>query len=113
MDKPSWIKAFPAPVIVCDRKGVIIDLNEAAIRHYASDGGADLIGKNALDCHPAAARQKLEQMLKSGEKNVYTTEKNGIKKLIYQAPWFENGEYAGFIEIDLEIPMEMAHFVRD
>ncbi len=28
--------------------------------------------------------------------NAYTIEKNGIKKLIHQTPWFENGEYTGF-----------------
>jgi hypothetical protein len=43
------------------------------------------------------------------EKNVYTIEKNGVKKLIYQSPWYYNGEYAGFVELSLEIPFEMEH----
>ena len=44
--------------------------------------------------------------------NVYTIEKNGIKKLIYQSPWFENGEMKGLVELSLEIPFEMPHFIR-
>jgi len=45
--------------------------------------------------------------------NIYTLEKDGIKKLIYQAPWYEGGEYAGVVELSVEIPFEMPHFVRD
>ena len=46
------------------------------------------------------------------QSNVYTIEKNGLKKLIYQSPWYQNGAYAGFIELSLEIPFELPHFVR-
>jgi len=46
------------------------------------------------------------------EKNIYTVEKDGIKKLIYQSPWFNDGQYAGFVELSLEVPFEMPHFVR-
>jgi hypothetical protein len=35
-----------------------------------------------------------------------------VKKLIYQTPWYAGGEYAGFVEISLEIPFEMPHFIR-
>jgi hypothetical protein len=52
-------------------------------------------------------------MLATGQANVYTIEKDGVKKLIYQAPWYREGEYAGFVEISLEIPAEMPHFVRE
>jgi len=45
--------------------------------------------------------------------NVYTTEKAGVKKLFYQAPWYEGGEYAGVVELSVEIPFEMPHFVRE
>ena len=39
-------------------------------------------------------------------------EKNGVKKIIYQSPWYKEGEYAGFVELSLEIPLEMPHFIR-
>jgi hypothetical protein len=51
-------------------------------------------------------------MLVEPTTNAYTIEKNGIKKLIYQTPWYENGVYQGFVELSLEIPFEMKHAVR-
>ena len=39
-------------------------------------------------------------------------EKNGVKKLIYQTPWYENGEFMGLVEFSLEIPFEMPHYIR-
>ena len=51
-------------------------------------------------------------MLKNHNLNAYTIEKNGVKKLVYQSPWFENGEFAGYIELSMELPAEMPHFVR-
>ena len=45
--------------------------------------------------------------------NVYTIEKGGKKKLIYQTPWYKDGQYAGFVELSLVIPAEMPHFIRD
>lgn len=108
----NWLKEFPAAVTVCDPDGIVLEMNDKAAKTYESDGGYALIGKNMLDCHPGLARQKTERLLAAKEKNVYTIEKNGVRKLIYQSPWYENGEYAGFVEISLEIPFEMPHFAR-
>jgi transcriptional regulator with PAS, ATPase and Fis domain len=109
----SWVKEFPGAVTVCDPDGIIIEMNDKAAKSFEDDGGRALIGKNVLDCHPAPARDELAGMMENRQTNVYTIEKNGIKKLIYQSPWYFNGEYAGFIEISMEIPFEMQHFVRD
>ena len=48
----------------------------------------------------------------TGGTNVYTIEKGGVKKLIYQAPWYQDGEYRGIVELSLPIPFVMPHFVR-
>lgn len=112
MAKNEWIKQFPGAVTVCDCKGTILEMNDKAAQTFEKDGGYSLIGKNLLDCHPEPARNKLQKMLDNCEKNIYTIEKNGVKKLIYQCPWFEDGQYAGFVELSLEIPFEMEHFVR-
>jgi hypothetical protein len=113
MSQHEWIKEFPANVIVCDADGIILELNDRAAAAYEKDGGLALIGKKLLDCHSEASRGKLQQMLSAHEKNVYTIEKNGVKKLIFQSPWYKNGgKYAGFVEISLELPLEMPHFVR-
>ncbi len=109
----SWIKEFPAAITVCDSKGIVVAMNDKSCLTFADDGGEKLIGTNLLDCHPEPARTKVADLLKSGKPNIYTIEKAGVKKLIYQSPWYENGKYAGFVEISLPIPREMPHFVRD
>ena len=110
--KHNWIKEFPAAVTVCDPQGVILEMYDKSAKSNEIDGGYDLIGQNMLDCHPEPARSKTERLLAVKEKNVYTIEKKGIKKLIYQSPWYQDGQYAGFVELSLEIPFELDHFVR-
>ena len=79
---------------------------------FARDGGAELIGRNVLDCHPEPSRSQLARMLTERTPNVYTIEKNGVRKLIYQSPWYERGEYRGFVELSLVVPESMPHRVR-
>mgnify|MGYP005845896133 CR=1 FL=1 len=112
MNEHSWIKEFPAAITVCDAEGVIVGMNDAAARSFATEGGYGLLGANVLVCHPEAARQKVTDLLRTHRTNVYTIEKNSKKKLIYQSPWFINGAFAGIVELSLEIPSEMPHFVR-
>ena len=109
----AWLKEFPGAVTVCDRGGVILEMNDKSAKTFAKDGGLALIGKNLFDCHPEPARSKLRGMMEARQTNVYTIEKDGIKKLIYQSPWYLDSEYAGFIELSLEIPFEMPHFIRE
>jgi len=113
VDAPSWTEEFPAAITVCDAEGRILTMNAAAAEVFAEDGGLKLIGRNVLDCHPEPARSKLRDMLSAGRRNVYTIRKNGKKKLIYQSPWYENGRYAGFVELSLLLPEPLPHFERD
>ena len=107
----EYFHNVPFSVTVCDKDGKILEMNETAERVLSH--GQHIIGQNLLDCHPEPARTKLMEMLKNHNLNAYTIEKNGVKKLIYQSPWFdENGEFAGYIELSMEIPMEMPHYVR-
>lgn len=112
MPDNAWIREFPAAITVCDRDGVILEMNERAAATFAADGGARLIGTNVLECHPEPARARLKGMLASGARNAYTIEKSGVRKLVWQSPWYERGEYRGFVELALEIPEELPHFVR-
>jgi hypothetical protein len=109
----DWVQDFPAAVTVCDCDGVILGMNTRAVATFATDGGAALIGTNVLNCHPEPSRTQLAGLLRSGNRNVYTIEKNGVRKLIHQSPWYRDGIYAGLVEISLELPAEMPHFVRD
>ena len=112
MDLPEWAKNFPGSITICDPQGVILAMNDKSAISYAKDGGLKLIGTNMLDCHPEPARSKVKEMLDKQILNVYSIEKHGVKKLIYQTPWVEDGHYRGFIELALEVPFEMPHFVR-
>jgi transcriptional regulator with PAS, ATPase and Fis domain len=112
MNEPDWISEFPAAITVCDEQGVLVAMNDRAADALQKDGGRGLIGKSILDCHPEPARTKTQTMLQKQEKNVYTIEKNGIRKLIFQSPWYKQGRYAGLVELSLEIPTEIPHFVR-
>ncbi len=112
MKENEWVKEFPGAVTVCNASGVLIGMNDRAAAALAQEGGRALIGKSILDCHPDPARAKTQELLAAGTKNVYTIEKKGVKKLIFQSPWFRDGKYAGLVELSLEIPFEMPHFVR-
>jgi transcriptional regulator with PAS, ATPase and Fis domain len=109
----EWLEKIDGNVIVCDADGTIIFMNETAIRNYAKDGGEALIGKNLMDCHNEASRRKLREMMTTHQKNVYTIEKHGRKKLIYQTPWMVGDVFKGIVEFSLEIPFEMPHYQRD
>jgi transcriptional regulator with PAS, ATPase and Fis domain len=113
MKRHVWVEEFAAAVTVSDVQGKIIEMNAKAAQTFEKDGGTKLIGKNVLECHPEPARSKLRSIMESRKPNVYTIEKAGAKKLIYQAPWTSRGEYAGLVELAIEIPFEMPHFVRE
>lgn len=108
----DWMQEFPGAVTVCDRDGIILFMNDKSRSTFTGEGDADLVGSSLLDCHPEPARAKLREMLAKAEKNVYTIEKKGKHKLIYQSPWYQDGEFAGLVEMSLEIPDNMPHFVR-
>jgi hypothetical protein len=109
----AWIKEFPGAVTVCDPDGIILEMNDKAAKTFEKDGGYALIGKSLFACHSEASVEKLKRLMEQRETNIYSIEKQGLKKLIYQSPWTQKGVYAGFLEISLEIPFELPHFVRD
>ena len=108
-DSINWARELPAAITVCDRNGVILEMNDKARSTFSGD----FVGRNVLDCHPEPARAKLAELLATGKSNVYTIEKKGIRKLIYQSPWFRDGQFAGLVEISLELPESVPHFRRD
>lgn len=113
MTQHDWVQEFSISVTVTDREGKIIEMNAKSAQTFEKDGGLKLIGTNALDCHPEKARSKLKEIMDKQKPNVYTIEKAGVKKLVYQAPWYQDGVYAGVVELAVEIPFKMPHFVRD
>ena len=106
----EWAKEMKCAVTVCDTEGVVLYMNDKACKTFASHG--NMIGKCMFECHSQRSLDKIHEMLTQGTCNCYTIQKGEVKKMIYQTPWFENGKVAGLVELSMEIPEEMPHFVR-
>lgn len=109
----TWITEFPGAVTVCDSTGVITEMNDRSAKAFEGDGGRALVGTNLLACHPEPSRSLVADLLANPRVNAYTIEKRGVRKLIYQAPWYRDGACQGLVELSLEIPESMPHFVRE
>jgi len=109
---PDWVKEFSGAVTVANTEGVIVYMNDLAAKTWKDRGGLELVGKNLSECHKGASLEKIAQIIETKTVNAYTIEKNGLKKLIYQAPWTVNNITCGIIELSLIIPFDMPHFIR-
>jgi hypothetical protein len=114
MQDNRWVKTFPAGIMAADAQGCITDMNDRCAETYQKDGGYELLGKSAINCHKGAALEKASRLWAEHELNVYTITKNGKKKLIYQAPWFIDDKFAGMVELSLPLPDgDLPHYDRD
>jgi hypothetical protein len=78
----------------------------------SKEGGKALVGRNLMDCHPPKAQEKLKKVMASRRPNVYTTERRGAKKLVYQCHWKNRGRVGGLVELSFELPSDIPNFVR-
>ena len=108
----NWANELNIAITLSDEEGKIIYMNDKSAKTFEKEGGKKLLGTRLKECHNANSNQMIERLMNNQETNVYTIEKNGIKKLIYQTPWYENGKFMGLAEFSLEIPYEMPHFKR-
>ena len=110
--KRDYFEGADIAVTICAKDGTILDMNGKSRRTFLKPGQEEIIGKNVLDCHPEPARSLLDDMLRNPRTNVYTVEKEGLKKLIFQTPWYDGEEYAGFMELSIVLPAEIPNRVR-
>jgi len=109
----KWIENFGASITVMDLDGKILDMNTSAGKVFEKWGGKNLIGTNLKGCHQQKSKDIMKDLMTNDKTNVYTIKKNETKKLIYQAPWYnEKGKVAGLVEISMIIPVDMPHFDR-
>jgi transcriptional regulator with PAS, ATPase and Fis domain len=109
----DWASELPSAITITDKDGIIVYMNNKSVETFANDGGRGLIGQNLLDCHNENSNHIIKNITDSKQPNVYTIEKKGIKKLIYQSPYFNDGVFAGLVEISIVLPDDMPHFNRD
>lgn len=93
---------------VCDKEGIVLYQNKSAI-----DRDGDVIGKNLYNCHGPRAGAMIRQMIESGDSNTYQVIHHGKHKLLHQTPWYDDeGNVAGLIELDIDLPDNMPVFDR-
>lgn len=107
----NWAEDMNCAVTVCDKSGIIIFMNQKS-RDTFCKNGESMVGHSMIPCHNEHSQAKIREMLEQGTSNCYTIEKNGVKKMIYQTPWRENGVVMGLVEISMVIPEEMPHYIR-
>lgn len=103
----DYLQKIQAAVTVSDSAGIIRYMNDRSAEVFKADGGTTLIGTSLFECHPEPAQTKLKHLLEHQLTNTYTIEKNGKKKLIFQTPCD-----GGMMEISIELPEKMEHFIR-
>lgn len=95
---------MPVALTICDEQGTILYMNPAAVENFEKDGGAALIGRNLLDCHPEPSRTLLRDMLREKRGHTYLSEKSGKRKLIHEVPWYKDDTFKGLMELIIPLP---------
>lgn len=102
-----WADELDCAVTVCDLAGMVLYQNE---RSRQVNG--DVRGTSLIPCHNDRSRAIIARLLAEGGRNVYTIDKRGVRKLIYQTVWRQDGAVGGLVEFSMEIPDRMPHYVR-
>ena len=109
----EWVQTYPAEIMVCDADGIILEMSDTAIKIYEKEGGAAMIGKNVFAHHNESALKQMMAVVNQRRHVIYTTEKGGSKKMVSIAPWYHEGEYAGFALIVLDLPENIPNIYKD
>jgi transcriptional regulator with PAS, ATPase and Fis domain len=107
-----YFSELDTAITVCDKDGIILFMNEKAIKTFEKYGGNELIGKNIYDYHNPNSCEIINRLLKEDKSNTYTITKAGRKKLIHQTPWHKDGLVMGLIEFSVELPADMQDHMR-
>ena len=107
---PDWAKELNCAVTICDTNGIVLYMNDKSKETFKSAG--DLIGKSLMPCHNENSKAIIARLLETAGTNVYTIEKNGQRKMIYQTVWKKDGEVAGLVELSIVLPPDIPHYVR-
>jgi len=109
----SWVEELPAEITVCDKSGILIEMNSGAVELFKEDGGSNLIGSDALACHPEPSRSRFAGMLVKPIQNSYLNTEKGEKRFFFQSPLTLNKRFAGFVEISFEVPETIPQIVEE
>lgn len=105
--KSPWPEELDCAITVCDTECIVTYQNARSLAVNGNMGE-----KSIIPCHNDHSREIIRRLLAEGGRNVYTIDKRGVRKLIYQTAWREKGEVRGLVEFSMEIPVEMPCFNR-
>lgn len=108
----DWVDEFPGMISVCDKDGKILAMNQKISDYFKDTGGKNLVGSNLFDCHSKQSGEMIKEQMKSQKTIVYTAEEDGQTELVIHAPWFQNGQFAGIVEITVPLEGEIKHLLR-
>ena len=94
-------------VTISDTEGNVLYMNDKSKSVFG-----DMLGKNMMSCHKQSSQDTIKRLIGEKATNVYTIQKGDVKKMIYQTPWYVDGEIKGLIEYSIILPDEMPHYVR-
>jgi hypothetical protein len=109
---PDWTEEFPGNIAVCDTRGSLLAINQKEASFFQEQGGKALVGTSISACHNPHSNRIIARMMETRQTSIYTVEENGRHELIIQAPWYQDGEFAGLVEIAIEAPENIPHIIR-
>lgn len=108
---PQWAETLPCAITVADANCQVLFMNEQAIAVNHVKGQPTEL--NLRRCHNPRSIEIIDRMLTTGGSNIYTIEKKGVHKLIFQSAWRNgDGKVGGLVEISIVTPTDMPHFIR-
>lgn len=103
----DFFKEINVSITISDTEGNVVYMNDKAKSVFS-----DMVGKNMMGCHKASSQETIKRLINEKETNVYTIQKGDVKKMIYQTPWYVDGEIKGLIEYSIILPENMPHYIR-
>ncbi|MBQ6268875.1 MAG: PAS domain-containing protein [Bacteroidetes bacterium] len=105
----SFFNEIDAAITICDLNFKIVYMNNKSKNTFQNKK----IGDDILACHNPHSIEIMNNIISTKKANVYSIDKNGIKKIIYQTPWLENNEVKGLIEFSFVVPVDMPNYKRN
>jgi hypothetical protein len=105
----QWAKEVNFAITVSDINDNIIYMNDKSNATFPDIK----VGDNLKNCHSNKSNEVINKIKENNIDNIYTIQKGGVKKLIYQTPWYINGIVSGIIELSIVLLDNMPHYNRD
>lgn len=103
----DFFKEINVSITVSDTDGNVVYMNDKSKCVFS-----DMVGKNMMSCHKQSSQETIKRLIAEKQTNVYTIQKGDVRKMIYQTPWYVEGEIKGLIEYSIVLPDEMPHYQR-